>query len=138
MSVYPGKGSAIKISTANGSTVLAAMVQITGITPPQPTNPPVDVTTLDSTWRQFLGTIADGGTFSIRGLWSPDNSDHQRLMTLVAATTPEEYKIVASTTTKTCFFRALVTDFQHGEKVVDDVDRFTANFKVDGSVVFSS
>lgn len=142
MAIYPGKGTVLKISTATGSTAgsttLSALTQLVSVSPPQPTNPPVDVTVLDSTWRQYLGTIADGGTFGAEIIWDQANPDHQRLATLITATTPEEYRIVGPTTTRTCFFRALVTDFSPQAFVVDNVYRANASFKVDGPVSFTT
>lgn len=138
MAVYPGRFSVLKISTAAASTALSAMIQVTGITPPQVTNPPIDITVLDSTWRAFIGSIPDGGTVAMSLIWDPANEDHERLAGLVTATTPEEYRIVFSTTTKTVFFSAIVTDFQPQEIVVDNVVRANASFKVSGAVTYTS
>lgn len=138
MGVVAGKNSALKFSTAAGSTALSAVAQLVTVTPPQVTNPPVDVTTLDSTGRQFLGTIHDGGTVSLEIIWDQRINDHQRLQTLVHATTPEEYRLVASTTTITAFFRALVSDFNPQAIVVDNVVRASINLKVDGTVSYTT
>jgi hypothetical protein len=138
MAIYAGKNTVLKISTAATSTTLSALTQVVSVSPPQPTNPPVDVTVLDSTARQFLGTIVDGGTFGIEIIWDPANPDHQRLANMVSATTPEEYRIVGPTTTRTVFFRGLVTDFSPQTFVVDNVWRANASFKVDGSVTFTT
>lgn len=138
MAIYAGKNTVLKISTAAASTTLSALTQVVSISPPQPSNPPVDVTVLDSTWRQFIGTIPDGGTVGVEIIWDQANPDHQRLATAIAASTPEEYRIVGPTTTRTMFFRALVTDFSPQAIVVDNVWRASVNFKIDGSVSFTT
>lgn len=138
MAIYAGKGTVLKISTAAGSTALSALTQVVSINFPQPTNPPVDVTVLDSTWRQFLGTIADGGTAGVEIIWDQANVDHARLATLVTASTPEEYRIVGPTTTRTAFFRGLVTDFSPQSAVVENVWRANVSLKIDGPVSFTT
>jgi hypothetical protein len=138
MAIYSGRNTVLKISTAAGSTVLSSLTQLVSISFPQPTNPPVDVTVLDSTWRQFIGTIADGGTASAEIIWDQANNDHQRLATLITGSSPEEFRIVNGTTTRTCFFRALVTDFLPQAAVVDNVYRASVSLKIDGPVSFTT
>lgn len=138
MAFYPGKGTVLKISTAAASTVLQACAQVASISPPAISNPEVDVTTLGSTWRQFIGSIADGGSFSADLVYDPADFTHARFMTLVAATTPEETRIVFPTTVFTIFFRSLVTGFQKQNVVVDDAWRATATFKIDGVVTVTT
>lgn len=138
MAIYAGRFSALKMSTAAGSTALSAVAQLVSFTPPQISNPPVDVTVLESTWRTFIGTMPDGGTASFEILWDQANTDHGRLATLVTGSTPEEWKIVGPTTTKTVFFRGLVSDFSPTQIVVDNVWRASVSIKVDGAVTISS
>lgn len=138
MAVFPGRFSHLKMSTANGSTTLSVVAQVVSFTPPQLTNPPVDITVLGSTWREFLGTIPDGGTVGLSIIWDQGNADHARLATLLAASTPEEYKLIASTTTKVTTFQALVADFQPQEVVVDNVWRANVNLKVSGAVTITT
>jgi hypothetical protein len=140
MAIYAGKGTSLQMSTVStGSTTLSTgLTQVVSINFPQPTNPPVDVTVLDSTWRQFLGTIADGGTAGLEIIWDQANPDHQLLASLVTASTPREYKIVGPTTTRTAFFRALVTDFSPQSAVVENVWRANVSLKIDGPVSFTT
>jgi hypothetical protein len=136
--IYPGRGTLFKMSTANGSTVLSAMVQVVDVQPPQPSNPPIDITVLSSTWRTFMGTVPDGGTVTVSLLWDQADIDHQRLASLITASTPEEYRIVGPTTTRCTHFAAIVADFQPQQIVVDNVYRANASLKVTGAVNFTT
>jgi hypothetical protein len=138
MAFYPGKGTVLKISTANASTTLAACAQITAIRPGGYSNPEVDVTTLDSTMRQFIGSIADGGSFTVDLVYDHNEFTHKRFLTLVANSTPEETKIVFATTVHNILFRSVVTAFQKQDIVVDDALRASATFKVDGTPTVST
>lgn len=139
MAIKAGRFSALKMSTAAGSTALSAVAQLVSFTPPQLTNPPIDVSVLESTWRTFIGTMPDGGTVGFEILWDQGNADHARLAgALITGSTPEEWRIVGPTTTQTVFFRGVETDFSPQAVVVDNVWRASISIKIDGAVTVST
>ena len=65
--------SAHVVSLKRGATTIAEVTRITG---PGLALETVDITALDSTWRERLATILDGGEVTFDLAYDPDDSDH--------------------------------------------------------------
>lgn len=134
MAVYRlQKGSVFMASTAAGTTTVVTIGLAASVSLPDHSNAPVDITTLQSTMREFANTIADPGSASLNLIFDLGDNDHKLLQTRVQASTPEHYKIVFPTTTQQWPMYALVTGVSYGDVSVDDVVRATVNFKLTGS-----
>jgi hypothetical protein len=138
MAYYPGKGTVLMISTANSSTALGACTQVVSISPPQISHPSVDVTHLGSSEREFVGSIADYGTFGASIEYDPNDATHARLLALARGTTGEEYRIVFPTTINAIKFKALLNNLNLQDAVVDDVWRASLDWKITGPVTVTT
>lgn len=138
MATYrPGKGTVLQMTT--GSTTLTTIAQVVTITPPQLANPTVDVTHLQSSWRERLGTIPDGGTVSALLEFDPGDGEHEYLAnTAIVATTPVYWRIVFPTTTQKIDFYGCLSAFGIQEVTVDDVLRANITIDCSSNVTISS
>lgn len=98
----------------------------------------VDVTSHSSTggWREFIGTIKDGGTFSVDINYVPITATHKNatggLLADLSAGTAAAYSIVLPDSPASAWsFNALVTDFK-ASAPVDGKISATVTFKVTG------
>lgn len=100
----------------------------------------VDVTSHSSTggWKEFIGTLKDGGTFSADINYVPITATHKNavggLLSDFSLGTPAAYSIVLpDSPSSTWTFNALVTDFK-ATAPVDGKLAATVTFKVTGAV----
>ncbi len=94
-----------------------------------------DATHLLSTWREFIGGLADGGQIALTMNWLTKDAKQQQMYSDVATGTKRNYKIVMNdgTTPTTIPFAAVVTDYSTkmstGAKLTA-----TATLKVSGPI----
>jgi hypothetical protein len=97
-----------------------------------------DVTSHDSNgWREFIGLLKDGGTFSADINYVPGTATHKNatgglLADLVAGTSAEYSIVIPDSPSSTWTFDALVTDFK-ASAPVDGKLAATVTFKVTGA-----
>lgn len=115
-----------------GGTVVA---ELNGISPPKLALETQDVThlTSDNSYREYIGTVLDGGDVNIGGNLLVGDAGQVGLITDMEAKTIQDFIITfPSTVTATWTFKALVTGFEVGELLLDGKVSFTATLKVSG------
>lgn len=98
----------------------------------------IDITTLDSTAKEFRQGLQDFGNFTIELLRDPNDAGQDEMLTQKAAQTsstcvltlPDD--VVLNVATFTAYVKSLSTS-----GAVDEVARGTGNLKITGSVVWS-
>jgi len=95
----------------------------------------VDVTSHDSTWREHLATIADGGDVSFDINYIPSDTSQQALRAAVADHTNHQFK-VTFTDGSTATFDGFVTSFEIGAPVADKLTA-SVEIKITGPVTWS-
>lgn len=132
-----GHGSEFKRSSdgTSGGT-FSSVGEITGITPPGLSRETVDATHMQSPdgFREFIGSLKDGGEVSIEVNFDPDHADVAAALADLTSSTPGYYKIVFPDTTE-WGFAALMTGYETGDPL-DDKMTATLTYKVTGKPTF--
>jgi predicted secreted protein len=115
----------------------AAVGSVTNISGPSVTQETVDITDLDSTWREHKGVLMNGGevTFTVNYLF--DNAVHQNVRGDMSAHTSSAWTLqYTDATTITASFNALVTAFST-EAAVGGVVTANLTLLVNGAVTWA-
>lgn len=113
-----------------GLNAIAELTEIGGMDIAQDT---IEVSTLDSSWRQFIGGMKDAGEISITGFFNPSDTQGQKALfdSLVNGTTLTYSIVFPSPLTAQWDFSAVVTKFTTGASMEDAIS-FEATLKVSG------
>lgn len=114
-----------------GLNAIAELTEIGGLDIAQDT---IEVSTLDSSWRQFIGGMKDAGEISITGFFNPSDTLGQKALydSLVAGTVLTYSIVFPSPLTAQWDFSAVVTKFTTGASMEDAIS-FEATLKVSGT-----
>ncbi len=96
--------------------------------------PEIDVTSLDSTAREYRLGLADNGTYSLEMNAIPTDVGQIRMLAALASIYSYEFKVVYPDNT-TDYFQGLVKQFPRPSGGVDEVLNQTAQIRVTGAVV---
>jgi len=86
-------GAKIGVGDAASPEVFNKVPEVTALSMPQINRPTVDVTNLDSTSKEFISGLTDGGSVELSGNWLSGNTYHQLLKTKATAGTAANYLI---------------------------------------------
>lgn len=135
MAITPGKGATLKVTISGTPTTIG---QIVSITAPQISNPTVDTTDLDDTWRTFQSTILDGGELTFVINWDTADTQHAALWTKLTGGASEVWLVTyADTGATTVGFSGPITSFQPSAAVVDGIVTATLTIKVSGAITLT-
>jgi len=126
----------IKIAYSNGGSPssFADIGNITNFAGPGGQATPIDVSNLDSAFREKLIGLPDEGQFSFEVNLDPDNATHQALRNARAARTRLEMRITLTDTTATVLtFYAYVLGFAING-AVDAAVKASITLEIDGAV----
>lgn len=120
-------GTKLRIGLNN----IAELTEIGGMDLAQDT---IEVTTLDNSWRNFIGGMKDAGEISLTGFFNPSDTQGQKALydALVGATVLTYSIIFPSPLTAQWDFSAVVTKFTTGAAMEDAIS-FEATLKVTGT-----
>ena len=88
MSGKVAQGTIISRETTLGSGSYVAVADVRSWDGPSTENPEIDVTTLSSTAKEFVGGLVDFGELSLELNFDPEKSSHQQLFTDMEASPP--------------------------------------------------
>jgi len=104
----------LQIKRGNGANpeVFTALAAVDNISGPGLSMSPIDVTTLDDTWDEFVAGIRSGGDFTMTLQFEPDDTGHQALLGDFTAGTLRNFELVFPNTGNTLWaFSAYVTKY---------------------------
>ena len=131
-----GLGTALKVGDAASPEVFTTIAEVLTISGPQLTAEDVEVTNMDSTAKEYISGIADGGSINFELNWIAQ-TQQTTLRNDVEAGTARNYKVVFPTSPNTtASFNARCTEFSMTAEPNTQV-RATANLKISGSVTWS-
>jgi len=108
------KGVALKRGDGAGTEVFTLIAEITSFTGPTETAKQIDVTSFDSTSREFIGGLRDGGEISIEFNFVGKNAQQQGLRSDLANRVKRNFKLLLTddpTTPTQVAFAAVLTSF---------------------------
>jgi len=125
-------GSKIGIGDAASPEVFNKIPEVISLTTPEISRPTIDVTSLDSTAKEYISGLKDGGSIEISGNWIASNTYHQLVKTNAAAGTAANFLVTLPTSPVTAVeFTATPEAF--GFTVEPDSQiTFSATLKVSG------
>ena len=119
MANFAGKGTTLQVSINSSFVTISQNVEITGPSPEVGTR---EVTHLESSAREFNGTIVDSGTLTGNCLFDPTNAGQAYFQGKINTATPstgESFKLIYSTTTKSETFTGIPTSWAGSGMTVD-------------------
>jgi len=133
------QGATLKIGVAGVFTLIAKIQNITG---PASTAPQIDVTSLDSTGREFIAGLTDGGEVSFDFLWDAASTQQQLLRTNMEAGTVTAFQLIindpgAGLVKTTIAFNAVITSFGPFNFAVDTPVTVSCTLKMSGDPTFT-
>jgi len=90
-------GSKIGIGDGASPEVFNKIPEVLSMTTPETSRPTVDVTSLDSTAKEYISGLKDGGSIELSGNWVASNTYHQLLKTNASAGTAATFLITLPT-----------------------------------------
>ena len=112
MAKYNSNGTKVQVSTDSGVTYTDLYCQLSGFSGPSSTSSEIDVTSLCSTAKEYIGALPDNGTMSLTGYFDPADIGVALLRTLQIARTVVDWKIVWPDTGATNWdFQGYVSEF---------------------------
>ena len=131
-----GLGTALQVSDAASPEVYTTIAEVLTISGPQLTAEDVEVTNMDSTAKEYISGISDGGSINFELNWIAQ-TQQTTLRDDVEAGTARNYRVVFPTSPNTtASFNARCTEFSMTAEPNTQV-RATANLKISGSVTWS-
>lgn len=127
------QGVELQVGDGGDPTETFALIpQVITINGPDGSASEIDVTTLDSTAREFAMGLADEGNIPFELVYDPDNTVHAGLRADRAARTLRNFQLVLTNNPATTFaLSGYVTQFALTAGV-DDVVRVSANIRISG------
>ena len=125
-------GSKIGIGDGASPEVFNKIPEVGSLTTPEISRPTVDVTSLDSTAKEYISGLKDAGSIEISGNWDASNTYHQLLKSNSSAGTAANFLIELPTSPATKVeFNATPETFQITAEP-DAQLSFSATLKVSG------
>lgn len=115
-----------------------AVAEVKGVRGPGMSRNVVDVTSFDSAgWREFISTLADGGTVSFTLNFNPSVTSHDNLYADFADGELHEYSLdFPDSGTSTLTFDCIVTNFEAGGELEQAVQA-NISLKLSGAPAWS-
>ena len=82
------QGTLLQRETSLGSASFATIANVKSWSGPSTENPEIDVTTLQSTAKEFVGGLVDYGELTLELNFDPNNASHQQLFADMEASPP--------------------------------------------------
>lgn len=82
------QGTILSRETSLGSASFVAVANVKSFSGPSTENPEIDVTTLDSTAKEFVGGLVDYGELTMEVNFDHDNATHQQIFSDMEASPP--------------------------------------------------
>jgi predicted secreted protein len=130
---------AVKLQRGDGggTEVFTTIGEVTNVSGPPETAPQVDVTSFDSTAREFRAGLVDGGEVSFDMNLVGSNAQQQGLRTDLRAGTVRNFKLILpdaalEANCTTIAFAAVVTNLSGVDAAVDGVIKQSCTLKVSG------
>lgn len=131
-----GLGTLLQVGDAASPEVFTTIAEVLTISGPQLTSEDVEVTNMDSTAKEYISGIADGGSINFELNWIAQ-TQQTTLRNDVEAGTARNYKVVFPTSPNTTAdFNGRCTEFSMTAEPNSQI-RATANVKISGSVTWS-
>lgn len=132
MAYAPGKGTILQLEIAS---VFTAIAQLVNVTPPSMSVGTSETTHLASTWREFIGSIPDGGEITFTIEYDSADASHAALSSKFAGCAVENWKVLFNDAGDTeVAFSGIITGFSWDEVVIDNVVTASLTVKVSGTV----
>jgi hypothetical protein len=128
-----GKGIQFKVGSGASPETFAAVARVTRITLPQLTTNTIDDTCLDSTAKEFLGGLQDGGEVSLSMQTLVSDASQDALATALTAGTVKNFEIGGFPSAKKYKFAGVVVAYGGGEVGIETVLAREARIKVSGT-----
>lgn len=126
---------------ALGATITVATNNIgglNGITIPESVAADVDVTTHDSTAREYIGGLVDSGTVTLTGKFNIADTGQTYLRTAANQGGSPVACVVTLSDDSTASFNAVVVGFGTNVGDVDGAVEFTASLRISGAVTYAA
>jgi len=112
MAKFLSNGTLVQVSTDNGVIYTELNCQLSGFTGPASTAAEVDVTSLCSTGKEFIGALPDNGSLTLTGFFDPGHAGVAILRTLSVSRDVVDWKIIWNDTGTTNWdFDGYVSEF---------------------------
>ena len=125
--------------TANGTTLAfdggTAVVNLISVTAYNVSVATIDSTNMDSTWRESIGGLKDGGDCAFEIAYDPAGATHQALTTDIDG--GAHAIVITYSNSDTTSFNAIVTGFSVSA-AIDDKITASVTMKITGAVTFAS
>jgi hypothetical protein len=130
-----GLGTALQVSDGASPEVYTTIAEVLSLSGPELTAEDIEVTNLDSTAKEYISGVPDGGSASFELNWI-SSAQQETLRDDVEAGTARNYKIVFSTSPNTtASFNARCTEFSMTSDPNTQI-RASATLKISGSVTW--
>lgn len=107
------KGTLLKVGDGGGTEVFTTLAEVTDISGPGLSGGIVEISHMESTYKEYDNTYPDGGEVSVSGNFLPAGATHQALLDDYVAGTLRNFKIVWSDGSSTEWaFSAYVTKYE--------------------------
>lgn len=135
MAFTPGKGTLVKLSIAASFTTIG---QIESVKLNNSKNEPIEVTLITDTSKKYVASIIDAGEVELKIKFDPADTTHIKLKTDHDAGTEGSWQITCTDPGAAVItFAALVTDYDIGEAMTNNVVILTVKLKISGAVTIT-
>ena len=132
-----GLGTTLQVSDGASPEVYTTIAEVLTMSGPDLTAEDIEVTNFDSTAKEYISGVSDGGSINFELNWI-SQTQQQTLRDDVDAGTARNYKITFPTSPNTvAAFNARCTEFSMTTEPNSQV-RASANLKISGSVTWTN
>lgn len=134
MSCVKTQGLKLQLGSVASPQTFTDLVHITGVTGlGSGTATEIDCTDFDSTAKEFVRGLRDGGSVTVNILWSPDEATHVTLWDLNTAGTTRQWRVLLSNTSASYYeFNAFISQLSL-DFAIDSVVQGQMTLRVSGS-----
>lgn len=134
------RGTLLKRGDGGGTETFTLIAAITSFSGPNETSPTVDVTTMDSTAREYITGLKDSGEITFDMIFVGTNAQQQGLRTDQTNGTVRNFKLILNDATleanrTTLSISAVVTNFALTGQT-DDAWRASVSLKISGAITY--
>lgn len=135
---FTTQGTKIARSNMASPEVFTDIPKCTSITPIGQTRNLIDVTSLDSTAREYKKAIKDGQEINLEIQYNPQNAQHNGLRSDMSSESSRRYRVTLTDDPATVIeFSALCTNWSITDVEVDGVYKLEVTLKPTGDLTFS-
>ena len=137
MGVFRGSSSSFRRGDAASPEVFVAVGDVVSIAGPGIVKEEIDTTALDSTGKETISGLQDGGEITLELNWNPQDTEHVNLRTDAEGTARKNYRIVWSDASSTqVTFLAEVMEFSLNTEPNDAV-KASVRLKISGTLTWA-